>query len=160
MKPIPQQFIDAMPVKVEATRESCQATVDPVLLVLFFMGGQVKPPLEQTPPIISNGEEVWPLPAKWASGERETVPLLVNLNGAGSDKVGYLETCRRNAEEYNQAILDAKPDVAVGIVNLWPEDSAHVWEYCNALACSVEKSDIYQTLQLSAETKQAYYAAI
>jgi hypothetical protein len=160
MKPIPQELIDVMPTKVEATRESCQATVDPVLLVLFLLGGQLKPPPESTPPIISNGHELWPLPAKWHLEEDQTIPLLTNLNGTGQDKVGYLETCKRNAQEYNQALEDSKPDVAIGICNLWPADSAHIWEYLNALACSVEKADIYRTLTLSPETKQAYYLAI
>jgi hypothetical protein len=160
MKPIPQELIDAMPVKVEASRESCQAVVDPVLLVLFLMGGQLKPPPEETPPIISNGRELWPLPPKWGLEERQTVSLMVNLNGAGPDKVGYLETCKRNAQEYNQAIEDSKPDVAIGICNLWPADSAHVWEYLNALAASVEQGDVYRTLALAPEVKQAYYMAI
>src|SRR5262245_7207937 len=156
MKKIPEEFIEAMPDRVEATRESCEAAVDPALLVLFLMAGQLEPRLEM-PPIVANGHELWPLPAPWGLAERNQIRLLLDLNGAG-DNYGYLEHVRRNALEYNEALEDMKPDIAAQIARMTPGDASHVWEYLNALAASVA-DDIYQTLPLSPECKQAFYIA-
>src|SRR5262245_35084984 len=105
MNPIPEELIDLMPDSVEATTESCQAAADATLHVLFFMGAQLDPKLDW-PPIISGAEEVWPMPQPYASGERRSIPLLVDLNGTG-EAGGYLDHCVRNAIEYNEALEDS-----------------------------------------------------
>lgn len=158
MKPIAEELIDAMPSAVETTKESCQEAADAVLRVLFEMGMQLEPKLSW-PPIISNGYELWPMPAPYAFGERQTVPLLVDLNGMG-DEGGYLEHCVRNAVEFNEALAEAKPDVAKEIARMGPTDAGHVWNSLNALACSVEDESVYRPIELSAETKQSYYQAV
>src|SRR5262245_39837615 len=157
MKKIPSEYIDAMPDSVEATKESCQEAADATLLVLFLMAGQLEQKIP-FPPIVSNGRELWKMPSPFNPPAIETVPLLVDLNGTG-EIGGYLMHVRRNAQEYNEAIEESKPDVARDIAMLSPMDSTHVWNYLNALACSVEDEDVYRPLELSPETKQAYYQA-
>src|SRR5262249_47014455 len=157
MKPIPQEYIDAIPTSVEATRESCQEAADLVLHVLFLMGADAEPKLAW-PPILSGDVELWPMPAPHEPGERRTVPLLVELNGGGEG--GYLVACRRNAEEFNKALDESKPEVAKEIASLGPQDSAHLWNSLNSLACSVEDEAIYRPLELSDECERAYHQAV
>jgi hypothetical protein len=159
VKPVPNELIVKMPSDVEATRESCAAAADATLLVLFFMAGQLEPKLD-FPPIVSSGVELWKMPAPYDPPAIRTIPLLTDLNGGGDEEGGYLQHCRRNGEEYNRALEEAKPDVAKEIAKMGPTDSAHVWNYLNALACSVENESVYRPLELSVETKQAYYQAV
>lgn len=157
MEPIAQQYIDAMQEDVEATREDCEAVANSTLLVLFLMGAELDPKMTW-PPIVSNGVALWPLPSPYDSGTRRTVPLLVDLNGTGEEG-GYLSHCKKNAEEYNVALAESKPDVARAIAKMGPTDSAFVWNNCNALALSVADEAGYGPLQLSEETKAAFYLA-
>src|SRR4030095_3274955 len=157
MKPIPNELIIAMPESVEATKESCQAAADAVLHVLFLMGAELDPKLTW-PPILSNGVELWPMPPPYESGERRQISLLINLNGR--DESGYLEHCKRNAEEYNRALEEAKPYVATEIAKMGPTDATHVWNYLNSLAFSVEDESVFRALELSDETKESYYRAV
>jgi hypothetical protein len=159
MKPIPQELIHKMPESVMGTKESCQVAADAVLHVLFLMGAELDPKLTWAP-IVSSGVELWKMPTPYDPPAIRTVPLLVNLNGGGAEEGGYLAHCRRNAEEFNEALEDAMPDVAEEIANMGPTDSAHVWNYLNALACSVESESVYRPLTLSDECKQSYYLAV
>jgi hypothetical protein len=159
MKSIPNELIVQMPESVEASKESCQAAADATLIVLFLMGAELNPKMIW-PPIVSNGRELWKMPAPYDPPAIETVPLLVDLNGGGDEEGGYLSHCRRNAEEYNRALEEAKPYVATEIAKMGPTDAAHVWNYLNALACSVEDEEVYRPLELSEECKQAYYQAV
>jgi hypothetical protein len=159
MKSIPNELIVKMPSDVEATRESCQAAADATLLVLFLMAGELDPKLD-FPPIISNGRELWKMPTPYDPPAIETVPLLVDLNGGGDEEGGYLAHCKLNAFEYNEALEEAKPDVAKEIARMGPTDAGHVWNYLNALACSVEDESVYRPLELSTECKQAFYQAV
>jgi hypothetical protein len=158
MKPVPNELIVKMPSDVEATRESCQAAADAVLHVLFFMAGQLEPKLD-FPPIISNGHELWKMPSPYDPPAIQTVPLLVDLNTAGAGEDGYLAHCKRNAQEFNEALEEAMPDVAKEIASMGPADSNHIWNFLNALACSVEDEAIYKPLLLSPECKQSFYNA-
>jgi hypothetical protein len=159
MKAIPNYLIVKMPVAVEASKPSCEAAADATLLVIFLMASQLDPKLD-FPPIVSNGQELWKMPTPYDPPAIETVPLLVDLNGGGDEEGGYLEHCKRNAEEFNEALEDAKPDVAKEIARMGPTDAGHVWNYLNALACSVEDESVYRPLELSDECKQAYYQAV
>src|SRR4030095_2198413 len=156
MKPIPNELIIAMPESVEATKESCQAAADAVLHVLFLMGAELDPKMTW-PPIVSNGVELWPMPPPYESGERRQISLLINLNGRNES--GYLQHSKTNASEYNQALEEAKPDVAKEIARMGPTDSAHLWNYLNSLALSIEDEDIYRAITLSSETKAAFSLA-
>jgi hypothetical protein len=158
VKPIQNELIEAMPSSVEASKPSCEAAADATLHVLFLMAAELDPKVD-FPPIISNGVELWPLPPPYETGERRTVPLMVDLNGTGATG-GYLEHCRRNAEEFNRALEEAKPDVAKEIAKRGPTDATHVWNFLNSLALSVEDEDVYRPIELSDETKQAYYQAV
>src|SRR4030095_13576160 len=89
-----------------------------------------------------------------------TIPLMVDLNGGGAEEGGYLAACKRNAQEFNEALEDAKPEAGAEIASMGPTDSAHVWNYLNALACSVEVEKVYRPFTLSDETKGAYYRAV
>src|SRR4030095_6539953 len=109
MKPIPNELIIAMPESVEATKESCQAAADAVLHVLFLMGAELDPKMTW-PPVVSNGVELWPMPAPYQSGERRQIRLLVDLNGGGAEEGGYLAHCKRNAEEFNEALEINDPE--------------------------------------------------
>jgi hypothetical protein len=159
MKAIPNYLIVKMPVAVEASKPSCQVAADATLLVIFMMASQLEPKLD-FPPIVSNGKELWKMPTPYDPPAIETVPLLVDLNGGGDEEGGYLQHTRRNAEEFNAALEEAKPDLAKKIAGMGPTDSAHVWNYLNALACSVEDESVYRPLELSDECKQAYYQAV
>src|SRR5262245_32504678 len=121
MKVIPEELIDQIPTDVEAERSSCQQAADAALHVLFLMGAEVQPRLNW-PPIISSGIPVWPLPPPWRSNEERQVQLLVAINGTGSEEPGLLAACKRNAEEFNVAIAEAKLDVAKQIAELGPQD--------------------------------------
>jgi hypothetical protein len=159
VKPIAQELIDEMPSSVEASKPSCEAAADATLHVLFLMAAELDPKLD-FPPIISNGIELWPLPPPYEMGERRTpIPLLIDLNGTGEEG-GYLAHCRRNAEEYNEALAESKPDVAKEIAKMGPIDATHLWNFLNSLAFSVEDEDVYRPLELSDETKQSYYRAV
>jgi hypothetical protein len=159
MKPIPQELIYKMPDDVEASTESCQEAADAVLHVLFLMGAELDPKMTW-PPVVSNGVELWPMPAPYQSGERRQIRLLVDLNGGGAEEGGYLAHCKRNVEEFNEALEDAKPEVAEEIASMGPTDSAHIWNYLNALACSVESESVFRPLELSDECKRSYYLAL
>jgi hypothetical protein len=154
MNKIPQEFIDEMPSSVEATKESCEVAADATLYVLFLMATELDEELT-FPPIISNGHELWKMPSPYDAPAITTVPLLVDLNGTGDDG-GYLLHCRRNAQEFNEAIDESKPDVARSLARMGPTDSGHVWNYLNALACSVEDESVYRPLELSDETKRVF----
>jgi hypothetical protein len=159
VKAIPNYLIVKMPVAVEASKPSCEDAADATLLVIFLMASQLEPKLT-FPPIISNGEETWKMPKPYDPPAIKTVPLLVDLNGGGDEEGGYLEHCKRNAEEFNAALEEAKPDVAREIARMGPTDAGHVWNYLNALACSVEDESVYRPLELSTECKQAFYQAV
>jgi hypothetical protein len=159
VKLVPNELILKMPIAVEATRGSCQAAADATLHVLFLMAGQLEPKLD-FPPIISNGRELWKMPTPYDPPAIQTVPLLVDLNTAGAGEDGYLAHCKRNAQEFNEALEEAMPDVAKEIAGMGPTDSAHVWNYLNALACSIEDEAVYRALTLSPETKQSFYQAV
>jgi hypothetical protein len=159
MKPIPNELIVKMPRAVEATRESCQEAADAVLHVLFLMGQQLEPPADNWALFVSNGVEVYPLPAPWTSEERRKIRLLVDLNG-NSDEGGYLEVCHRNALEFNEALESRDLPLAQKIAAYGPDDSAHVWNSLNALALTVTDESVYRPLELSDETKQSYYLAV
>jgi hypothetical protein len=158
VKPIPQELIDEMPSSVEASKPSCQDAADATLHVLFLMAAELDPKLD-FPPIVSSGVELWPLPPPYETGERRTIPLMVDLNGTGEEG-GYLAHCKMNALEYNEALAESKPDVAKKIASMGPTDATHVWNFLNSLACSVEDEDVYRPLELSDECKQAYYQAV
>ena len=158
MKQIEDELIDMMPESVEATRESCQEAADATLGVLFLMGAELDPKLTW-PPIVSSGVELWPMPAPYESGERRRIPLLVDLNGTGDDG-GYLLHCRRNAEEFNEALDVDDPELAEKIAAQGPQDAVHVWNYLNALALTCTEESVFRPLTLSDETKGAYYQAV
>jgi hypothetical protein len=155
MNKIPEEYIDEMPSSVEATKESCEVAADATLYVLFLMAAELDEELT-FPPIVSNGHELWKMPSPYDPPAIRTVPLLVDLNGGGDEEGGYLVHCRRNAQEFNEALDDSKPDVARDLARMSPTDSGHVWNYLNALACSVEDEDIYRPLILSDETKRIF----
>src|SRR4030095_6022987 len=151
MKPIPEEIINEMPTSVEASKPSCQAAADDTLLVLFLMAAELDPKLDFSP-IISNGIDLWPLPPPYETGERRPTALLVDLNGTGA-RGGYLEHCRRNAEEYNTALAEEKPDVAKEIAKMGPTDAGHVWNYLNSLACSVQGEMGFRPLEVGDENE-------
>lgn len=156
MKPIPEQFINAMPTFVEANKPACQAAADATLLVMFLLGGQLQG--QEWPPIISNGTESWPLPAPWTSSESRMLNLLGNLNGSVSE-TGLLAHTKKNAIAFNEAVEGNAIPEAERIAKQMPNDSAELWSYLNSLAFRVEEEGIYKTIQLSAETHGAYALA-
>lgn len=159
LKKIPLELIQEMPDGVTKERDVCEKAADDTLKVLFFMAAEIAP-VENFPLIISNGVEVWPLPAPWISGERRPNIILHDLNGT-EDEGGYLTACKRNAEEYNKLIEEGKDDPdaldkAKEVAKLSAGDSAHVWSYLNALVASTTTENVYQTLELSDETGDLY----
>jgi len=154
MNPIPQEHIDSIPDSVEATRESCQLAADKALFVLFFMANELKE-CPEFPPIISNGAEVWPLPAPWTSDEESVIRLLLNLNGRDDDP-GLLPHVKRNASEYNEALQSRDIPVAEKIASQGPDDAAALWNDTNSLALESTKESNFKTLVLSDETKEMF----
>jgi hypothetical protein len=154
MKPIPNEAIDAIPLTVNDSRESCRQAADSVLLVLFAMGLELET-LAEWPPILSNGREVWPLPQPWTSDESRAAVLMLTLNGVPGDP-GFLAAVKRNATEFNEALETNDIPLAQNIAGEGPTDSAQVWSDTNALACSGETADVYRPLELSQETKAAF----
>jgi hypothetical protein len=157
MDKIPQELIDEMPTTVDATEDSCQDACDATLLVLFIAGTRPLPPI-----LSQNNIEVYPLPPPYYDGEEDQATLLSNLNGGEASggyknrEIGLLEHCVKNANEYNDAVDSNDLPLANKIKAQMTEDSAHVWNWCNALAKTVCEENVYRPLLLSDSTKEAY----
>jgi hypothetical protein len=155
MEPVPANYINAIPETVEADRESCTIAADNTLLALFFLASQKEGEWESFPLILSNGVEVWPLPAPWTSRDENKLQLLQNLNGQGN-REGYLTHCKKNCVEFNEALASNDLPLANRILAVTPQDSAAIWNDCNALAFTVETANVYRPLSLSDGTKEVF----
>jgi hypothetical protein len=158
--PLPEEIIEAIPTVVQVSRESCQEAADAALLALFSLGVRLDP-VPDFPLILSNGHEVWPMPAPWNyavpyndTGWIKIGELLDNLNGVGDD-IGLLKHIKLNAQKYNEALESGAESEARAIAEQSPADSASIWNNTNALAMSLTKQ-IYHPLSLSAATRAAY----
>jgi hypothetical protein len=163
MKLIPNEFVNRMPERVLPTYESCQSAADATLTALFMMGAQLdeeSQPEDAWPLIVSNGVEVYPLPAPY---EENAVALQVHLDNLNGDvtKTGLLPHAHTNALAYNSAILENKPDVAKAIAALGPADAAAIWNNLNgACMALVPEGGMYSPIVLDELTKISYQRTV
>ena len=123
-------------------------------MVLFTMAGELET-VPELPPIISNGREVYPLPAPWlyepplkVGGQKiDTREVLETVNE-------WLPHVKKNATAYNEALAVNDRPTAERIAVQSVKDSAEVWSTCNAVAESVETESVYSAFLLSSETEE------
>jgi hypothetical protein len=158
MDPISSDLINAIPDEIVAEKTDCQLAADTCLMVLFTMADELEPAPEM-PLIISNGDELYPLPAPWTyapplrlGGTKiDTKEVLRNVNE-------WLPHIKKNTHAYNEALAVNDIPTAERIAQQGINDSALIWNMCNALAQSIETEKGYRALELSTETKESYYS--
>jgi hypothetical protein len=160
MDPISSDLINAIPDEIVAEKTDCQLAADTCLMVLFTMADELEP-VPEMPLIISNGQELYPMPAPWTYApplrlggtQIDTKEVLRNVNE-------WLPHVKKNGHAYNEALAVNDIPTAERIAQQGVNDSALVWNMCNALAQSVETENVYRPLELSDETKGAFYQAV
>ena len=152
MKQIDTELINAIPSSVTPDRASAENAADAALHVLFLIGAQV--PGQTFPPLLSStGVEVWPTPAPW------NYPTDEGKNTYVSRLNESLPHTKKNADAFNAAVAAGDKEEAEDICKVCPKDSGQIWNDSNGLARAVETASVYRTLELSAETQQAYKLA-